>query len=103
MPSIRFSKRHRKRRNPEPETAINGVYAILGPNGVYIGESQDIEHRETYKLAAQLGLDRGIVREFPIRTSRTGRLKAERDVANLFRSRGLPVVTNSFVKEGYDG
>ncbi len=71
---------------------VSGVYAILGPNGVYVGESGHCWSRGTLATAVKLGLPCGIVRELPGYT-RLARLPVEAEVAQLFIARGLPVVS----------
>lgn len=75
---------------------ISGVYAILGPNGVYVGESAHCWKRGTFALAVQLGLECGIVRETP-GLSRLERIRQEAEVAQLFTARGLPIVSQYLV------
>src|SRR5260221_8646008 len=84
---------------PPRPAQISGVYAILGPNGVYVGESSDCWGRNTLGLAVLLGLECGIIREMP-HQARLARTRAEREVAQLFQRRGLPVVS-SFMGERY--
>jgi predicted transcriptional regulator len=71
---------------------VSGVYAILGPNGVYVGESRDCWKRGTLATAILLGLECGIIRETP-QVSRLARIRVEAEVAKLFQSRGMPVVS----------
>jgi hypothetical protein len=76
---------------------IVGVYAILGPNGVYVGQSLDCLNRGSLQLAIKLGLQCGIVREvrraYPERAMRARLLRNESAVARLFARRGLSVVS----------
>lgn len=74
------------------ESAVSGVYAILGPNGVYVGESTDCWGRNTLDLAVRLGLDCGIIRETPKLTTFQRRL-IESSISGLFRSRGMKIVS----------
>lgn len=69
---------------------VAGVYVILGPRGVYVGQSVDCWRRQTLRLAALLGLDCGIIREV---SRESQRLKAERDIGQLFKDRGFPVLS----------
>lgn len=71
---------------------VSGVYAILGPNGVYVGESEDCWNRGTLTLAASLGWQCGIVRETP-EGERLLRIRVEAEVAGVFRKRGFPIVS----------
>ena len=69
-----------------------GVYAIQGPNGVYVGQSADCGARHTLRLAVKLGWPCGIVRELPGATG-DQRLAAEAQVARLFSCRGMRVIS----------
>ena len=71
---------------------ICGVYAILGPEGVYVGESTDCWNRGTLDLAVRLGLECGIVRELS-NSTQGERFRVETEVARLFRARGFPIVS----------
>ncbi len=71
---------------------VSGVYAIAGPEGVYVGEAADCWHRSTLALAVRLGLDCGVVREMPGSTARE-RQRAETAVAYHFLTSGLMVVS----------
>lgn len=73
---------------------ISGVYAILGPNGVYVGEAGDCWKRDTLALAVALGWECGIVRELP-GSIRLERLRAEGLVTRMFLQRGFPVVSKT--------
>ena len=72
---------------------VAGVYAIHGPNGVYVGQSVDCWGRTTFQFALALGLDCGIVRELP-RKSFAGRRRVETEVARIFARRGFKVVSH---------
>ena len=74
------------------QAPVSGVYAILGPNGVYVGESCNCWTRGTLELATKLGWECGIVREMP-GAGRLLRIRAEADVAKMFRARGFVVVS----------
>lgn len=71
---------------------VSGVYAIQGPNGVYVGESHDCWGRATLRTAALLGFECGIVRELP-GADRLARIRAEAEVAKIFKTRGLTVLS----------
>lgn len=73
---------------------LSGVYAIQGPNGVYVGQSSDCWGRSTFQFAIALGLECGIVRELDPRKSLEGRLRVEAAVARLFARRGLTVISH---------
>ena len=71
---------------------VSGVYAVCGPNGVYVGESYDCWNRGTLELAAVLGLECGIVREMP-GASRLELVRAEAEVAKIFQKRGMVILS----------
>ena len=72
---------------------LAGVYAIHGPNGVYVGQSTDCWGRSTFQFAVALGLDCGIVREVQ-RKGEHGRRLVETEVARIFERRGFKVVSH---------
>lgn len=73
---------------------VCGVYAIQGPNdAVYVGQSQNCWARDTFKIAVLLGLPCGVVREFSASCGINRRQRIEREVAAVFRRRGLTVVS----------
>ena len=78
--------------SPSGRMKVSGVYAILGPRGVYVGESADCWGRRSLGLAASLGLECGIVRETPA-ASRLERIRAEAAVAEIFHERGMTIVS----------
>lgn len=71
---------------------VRGVYAIHGPGGVYVGQSASCWERQTLLMARILGLDCGVIRQMPGASRRT-LVRAEAEVAGLFESRGLKVVS----------
>jgi hypothetical protein len=79
---------------------VAGVYVINGPNGVYVGQSTDCWSRGTLHLAVLLGLDCGVIREEPIDWKR---LKAERDVMQVFKLKGMNVVSQPSYGCAYGG
>ncbi len=74
---------------------VAGVYAILGPDGVYVGESTDCWNRSTLVFAVRLGLDCGIIREANCAT-KDGRLTNEYEVQELYKSRGFPIIYGDY-------
>ena len=70
---------------------VSGVYAICGPNGVYVGESADCWARSSLGLAASLGFDCGIIRELPGFSEELRRI-VEKQIQDLFRRRGFNIV-----------
>jgi hypothetical protein len=75
---------------------VPGVYAIHGPNGVYVGQSVDCWKRDSFLMAMKLGLECGIVREVSLRGASRQHLplqRAEVAVAEMFRRRGFRVVS----------
>jgi len=72
---------------------LAGVYAIHGPNGVYVGQSTDLWGRSTFQFAMALGLDCGIVRELRGKGFDTRR-RVEGEVARVFARRGFNVVSH---------
>lgn len=72
---------------------VSGVYAILGPHGVYVGQSANCWNRGTFSLAVGLGLPCGIMRELP-GASNLDRQREEAVVAKIFVARGLHVCSH---------